>query len=147
FIEPEWSISPQSTGSSTTSGNVLYHLGNDYHPPSNLDGGENLLKSVYSSLIANPTTWNKTLLIVTFDEPVGSFDHVPPPPDRAAIPWGAGKAPAKLEEGFTFDRYGGRVPTLLISPLIEKGTVFRSETDTPYDHTSLIATLLKWRGI
>src|SRR5262249_2288253 len=65
----------------------------------------------------------------------------------AVGPWVAGKAPAKLEEGFTFDRYGGRVPTLLISPLIEKGTVFRSETKTPYDHTSLIATVLKWRGL
>src|SRR5262249_30837591 len=79
----------------------------------------------------------------TFDEPVGSFDHVPPP--TAVQPWTAGKAPT-LEDGFQFDRYGGRVPTLLISPLIEKGTVFRSETPgTPYDHTSLIATLLKWR--
>jgi phospholipase C len=145
FIEPVWSISPQGTGSGTSSGNFLYHLGDDYHPPSNLDGGESLLKTVYSSLIANTEAWKKTLLIVTFDEPVGSFDHVPPP--AAVPPWGAGKAPAKLEQGFTFDRYGGRVPTVLISPLIERGTVFRSETDQPYDHTSLIATLLKWRGL
>ncbi|MBY8881180.1 alkaline phosphatase family protein [Actinacidiphila acidipaludis] len=144
FIEPVWSISEQGSGS-TGYKDVLYHLGNDYHPPSNLDGGENLLRSVYSSLIANSGSWNKTLLIVTFDEPVGSFDHVPPP--AAVPPWGAGKAPAPLEDGFNFDRFGGRVPTLLISPLIEKGTVFRSETGTPYDHTSLIATLLKWRGL
>ena len=144
FIEPVWSISPQGTGSSLSSGNALYHLGDDYHPPSNLDGGENLLQSVYSSLIANESAWRKTLFVVTFDEPVGSFDHVPPP--KAVAPWVTGKAP-KLEDDFGFDRYGGRVPTLLISPLIEKGTVFRSETDTPYDHTSLIATLLKWRGL
>ena len=129
FIEPVWSISPQGTGSSLSSGNALYHLGDDYHPPSNMNGGENLLQSVYSSLIANESAWRKTLLVVTFDEPVGSFDHVPPP--RSVAPWVTGQAP-KLEDDFAFDRYGGRVPTLLI---------------TPYDHTSLIATLLKWRGL
>jgi len=137
------SISPQSCGSAFGP-NILYHLGDDYHPPSNLDGGENLLKGVYESLTANAEAWNKTLLVVTFDEPVGSFDHVPPP--AAFPPWEKGQAPARLEKGFAFDRLGGRVPTLLVSPLIDKGTVFRSETGIPYDHTSLIATLLKWRG-
>ena len=95
-------------------------------------------------MIANEKAWNKTVLIVTFDEPVGSFDHVPPP--AATPPWGSGTSPVTCEEDFKFDRYGARVPTLLISPLIEKGTVFRSTTGIPYDHTSLIATLLKWCG-
>jgi len=144
FIEPVWSISPQSA-SSTSAANVLYHLGDDYHPPCNLDGGENLVKSIYSSLIANKQAWEKTLFIITFDEPVGSFDHVAPP--AAVAPWGDGSPPQHLEEGFDYDRYGGRVPTILVSPLIEQGTVFRSTTAAPYDHTSLIATLLKWRGL
>ncbi|HSX51426.1 MAG TPA: alkaline phosphatase family protein [Cellvibrio sp.] len=144
FIEPVWSISPQST-SSTSAANVLYHLGDDYHPPCNLDGGENLVKSIYSSLIANRQAWEKTLFVITFDEPVGSFDHVAPP--AAVAPWGNNPAPDKLEEKFGFNRYGGRVPTILVSPLIEKGTVFRSTTAAPFDHTSLIATLLKWRGL
>lgn len=145
FIEPVWSISPRSTGAHASSGDFLFHLGDDYHPPSNLDAGETLVKSVYESLISNTEAWNKTLLIVTFDEPVGSFDHVAPGP--AVPPWGAAAPPHPCEQDFNFDRYGARVPTLLISPLIEKGTVFRSTTTTPYDHTSLIATVLKWRGL
>lgn len=145
FIEPVWSISPRSTGATVVDGDFLYHLGDDYHPPGNLDAGETLVRSVYSSLIANKEAWSKTLLIITFDEPVGAFDHVPPP--AAVPPWGNGTAPHACEQGFKFDRYGGRVPTLLVSPLIEKGTVFRSPTGTPYDHTSLIATILKWRGL
>ncbi len=145
FIEPVWSISGRSVGGGVSSFSFLQHLGDDYHPPCNLDGGETLVASVYESLIANPKAWKKTLFIITFDEPVGSFDHVPPP--SAVPPWPESKAPRGFQEGFKFDRYGARVPTLLISPLIEKGTVFRSATDTPYDHTSLIATVLKWRGL
>lgn len=52
-----------------------------------------------------------------------------------------------LQHNFEFNRYGGRVPAIVVSPLVEKGTVFRSETSTPFDHTSIIATVLKWRGI
>jgi hypothetical protein len=52
-----------------------------------------------------------------------------------------------MEAGFNFDRFGVRVPTLLISPWVTPGTVFRSETDVPYDHTSFLATLLNWFGI
>jgi phospholipase C len=39
------------------------------------------------------------------------------------------------------------VPTVLVSPLIQAGTVFRSNTATPYDHTSILATLRDWLGI
>lgn len=146
YIEPEWTIAHQATSSSAFSFKTyLYHQGNDYHPPDNLDAGENLLKRVYEALIANREAWEKTLLIVTFDEPVGAFDHVPPP--RAVPPWGQGKpAPVKCQDGFNFDRLGGRVPTLLVSPWVEKGTVFRSPTDTAYDHTSIIASVLRLYG-
>jgi phospholipase C len=144
FIQPEWTIGERGTGGGVKS--VLFHQGDDYHPPVNLDSGEQLLTDVYLSLIANKQAWEKTLLVITFDEPVGSFDHVPPP--AAAPPWGSGQTPDfPLENGFRFDRLGGRVPTILVSPLIEKGTVFRSTTDTPFDHTSIITTLLKWRGL
>ena len=47
-----------------------------------------------------------------------------------------------MEHGFQFDRFGVRVPLILISPYIEQGTVFRSETAVPFDHTSVIATIL-----
>ncbi len=143
FIEPFWTVSEQSTDL-----NLLHSLatamGNDYHPPCNMSAGETFLQSIYMSLIANREAWEKTLLIVTFDETVGSFDHVPPP--AAVPPWGAGRPGFETQNGFNFDRYGARVPAILVSPLIQKGTVFRSTSDQPYDHTSLIATILKWYG-
>ena len=77
--------------------------------------------------------WN-TALLIGWDEPGGTYDHVPPPlvspPDPAA---GAG------ELGFAFDRSGYRVPAIMVSPWVESGSVFNDE----YRHTSLIATLRK----
>lgn len=149
YLQPEWTIAHAGTGGGfgTTLGiqSVLFHQGRDYHPPGNLDAAENLVRDIYASLIANRSAWEKTLFVLTFDEPVGSFDHVPPP--AAIPPWGDGPSPVKRESGFDFRRYGGRVPAILVSPWIEKGTVFRSATNVPYDHTSLIATILKWRGL
>ncbi|MCR1771051.1 Non-hemolytic phospholipase C [Burkholderia glumae] len=141
YIEPSWTIAETSTDGGLK--NLLTQMGNDYHPPGNMIVAENFVKDVYSSLIANQAAWNKTLLVITFDEFVGSFDHVAPP--AAVPPWGAAK-PDFTTNGFGFDRFGARVPTLLVSPLVQKGTVFRSPTSTPYDHTSILATTLKWLG-
>jgi hypothetical protein len=62
--------------------------------------------------------WGQTLLIITYDEHGGCYDHVPPPggaipPDRSTG-----------EYGFDFTRFGVRVPAVLVSPLIAPGTVF-----------------------
>jgi phospholipase C len=65
-------------------------------------------------------------------------------------PWGAvtpDPASNPGEAGFRFDRFGVRVPTILVSPWIEAGTVFRSPTNVPYDHTSILATLRDWLSI
>jgi phospholipase C len=143
YIQPEWTIGERGTANGLKG--TLFHQGDDYHPPGNLDAGETLVQAVYTALIRNRQAWEKTLLIITFDEPVGSFDHVPPP--AAVPPWGQGTTPNfPREQDFRFDRYGGRVPAILVSPLIEKGTVFRSPTNVPFDHTSIISTILKWRG-
>ncbi|MEP7122314.1 MAG: alkaline phosphatase family protein [Byssovorax sp.] len=141
FVEPAWTISEESTDL-TRLQSLATQMGSDYHPPCNLGAGESFLQSIYESLIANREAWEKTLLIVVFDEAVGSFDHVPPP--AAVPPWGSTTPSFDLEHDFSFDRHGVRVPALLISPRIPRGTVFRSTVDQPYDHTSLIATLLKW---
>jgi phospholipase C len=143
FIEPYWTVSEVSTDV-TRLQSLVTAMGSDYHPPCNMIPGEMFLQSIYTSLIANREAWEKTLLIVMFDECVGSFDHVAPP--AAVPPWGAGSAGFETQNGFNFDRYGARVPAVLVSPLIQKGTVFRSTREQPYDHTSLIATILKWYG-
>ena len=87
--------------------------------------------------------WDRTLLVVTFDEHGGLYDHVAPatnatPPDDPPVPG---------DHGFLFDRFGTRVPTIFISPYVEEGTVIRSDGDTPFDHTSIIKTLCDRWGL
>jgi phospholipase C len=144
YIEPFWTIS--QSGTDTGLKRVVTAMGNDYHPPGNMLVGEDFVTDVYESLIANRDAWSKTALLITFDEFVGSFDHVGPP--SAVPPWGQGGKPGFLSPtGFKFDRLGARVPTILVSPYVQKGTVFRSSTDVAYDHSSIIATTLEWLGI
>jgi phospholipase C len=69
------------------------------------------------------------------DEHGGCFDHVPPP--VAKPPSEAKTAP------FHFNRFGVRVPAVIVSPYVKAGSVIRPPTTTPYDHTSIIATLRK----
>lgn len=142
FIEPQWTLSIDFDPKVKVliEALLLGVQGNDFHPPGDVRTAENLIANIYTSLCANQEAWNKTLLIITFDEHGGLFDHVPPP---MAI------APDNLDEqGFNFDRYGVRVPTIFISPRIKKGTVVRSENaEIPFDHTSLISTLLKWKKV
>ena len=132
YLEPIWL------------GSHVFDNGNSYHPPAQLEPGEEFLRKLFGKLTAKPDVWSKTLLMITFDEHGGTYDHVPPP--CATPPWGD-SAPPDPEHGFGFDRFGVRVPTVLASPWIEERTVFRSTTDVPYDHTSMIATVLTWMGV
>lgn len=110
-----------------------------YHPGADLAQGERALADIYEALRAGPA-WNETLFIINFDEHGGIFDHVPPP--YAEKPW-----PNDSDNGFDHDMFGPRVPAILVSPWIEKHTVFRSGQHTPFDHTSVLATVLHWFGI
>ncbi|MBO9710593.1 MAG: hypothetical protein J7521_20520 [Caulobacter sp.] len=145
YIEPFWTIS-HTTVSNPVHENLFTALGNDYHPPGSVLAGEQFVKEVYTSLIANKAAWEKTLLLITFDEFVGSFDHQTADlqPGKVQPPWAPNGAPIyKNRAGFKFDRLGARVPTIVVSPYVRKGTVFRSPTATPFDHTSVIATTLE----
>ena len=88
------------------------------------------------------------MLIITYDEHGGTFDHVMPY-GKATIPDSASD-PGK--SGFYFNRFGVRVPTIVVSPYVKPGTVFRSPNPqgpnyVPYDHTSILATLRDWLPI
>ncbi|CAB3760360.1 alkaline phosphatase family protein [Paraburkholderia solisilvae] len=116
----------------------------DQHPPHDMRAGEKLLYDVWTAVSTSPA-WNETLMIVLYDEHGGCFDHVPPP--SGALAPDARSAQGDPDTGFTFDRFGIRVPAVVISPYIAAGTVFRSPTDTPYDHTSILSTLRDWLDI
>jgi phospholipase C len=108
---------------------------NDQHPPSVVTLGEQLISDVYNCLRASKV-WAKSMLIITYDEHGGCFDHVAPPP--AVAP----EAPVSGQV-FGFDRYGVRVPAVIVSPYVKPGTIFGKSNAVPYDHTSIIATLRK----
>jgi phospholipase C len=118
FLEPAWS----STG-------------NSQHPNYDVALGEQLIHDVYEALRAGPG-WPGTLLVITYDEHGGCYDHVPPPSGAVPPDNSAG------EFGFDFTRFGVRVPTVLVSPLIAPGTVFRVPAGSvPLDHTSVLKTV------
>lgn len=109
--------------------------GNSQHPNYNVAAGEQLIHDVYYALRNGPN-WNETLLIITYDEHGGCYDHVPPPSGAVAPDNSVG------EYGFDFTRFGVRVPTVLVSPLIPAGTVLRVPNGaTPFDHTSILKTV------
>jgi phospholipase C len=105
-------------------------------PPSSILAGEAFLGRIYDAIrtAASPVGSNvfNTVLLVGFDEPGGTYDHVPPGPVPPPEP---GAPPGQL--GFAFDRSGYRVPAVIVSPWVDAGTVCTEE----YRHTSLLATL------
>ena len=104
---------------------------NDQHPPSDVFAGEVLIAQVYNALRSNADLWRKTLLVILYDEHGGFYDHVLPP---SAVP------PDQHTSEFAFDRYGVRVPAILISPWISQQAIH-----DVFDHTSLLKYLTdKW---
>ena len=124
FLEPSWS----STG-------------NSQHPAYDVALGEQLMHDVYEAVRGGPG-WRQTLLIITYDEHGGLYDHVRPP-------WGAARPDNTAGEfNFDFTRFGVRVPTVLISPLIAPGTVYRvPDGSAPLDHTSTLKTVEQRWGL
>ena len=108
----------------------LFLKANDQHPPHDLALGEYLIADVYEALRRSPH-WEHCLLVILSDEHGGLYDHVPPP--RTGSPDGKVSA----DPPFDFTRLGVRVPAVLVSPYIPKGTIDHHV----YDHTSVLATL------
>jgi phospholipase C len=107
--------------------------------PQNIVNGEQFSASVISAVMSGPA-WNKTLLIWTYDEHGGYYDHVRPPlaipPDNIAPEVPAG------ESAFTgFGQYGFRVPTVIVSPWARPHYV----SHQIFDHGSICALVeRKW---
>jgi phospholipase C len=128
FIEPQYG---ESTFGATGPGD--YTCGNSMHPLDDVTRGERLIKDTYEA-IRNSPHWERSMLIITWDEHGGFYDHVPPP---AATPPGDVAVDDYDHHGFRFDQLGVRVPALVISPLVARGTI----DHTTYDHTSILSTV------
>ncbi|MBL7847742.1 MAG: hypothetical protein JNL40_09765 [Cyclobacteriaceae bacterium] len=131
FIEPDY-------------GNVItgakdFSCGNSMHPIDDVTRGEKLIKRVYET-IRNSSVWEKSALIITFDEHGGFYDHVAPP---VAVPPGDITLPENNHNNFKFNQYGVRVPAIIVSPFTSKGLI----DHTLYDHTSVLATIETMFGI
>lgn len=118
------------------------------HPPADVCAGDHFLQEVWTAISTSPA-FADTLFIINFDEHGGCPDHVPP--NWTATSPGLDSSPG--DQGFCFNRFGVRVPAIFISPHINENTVFRASEDpwskdsVPYDHTSILAMLLDWKGI
>jgi phospholipase C len=123
FIEPSY-------------GHILtdYKCGTSQHPLDDVTRGESLIKCTYEA-IRNSPLWNRSLLLITWDEHGGFFDHVPPP--GAIAPGDTQPGDEHNKYGFTFEQLGPRVPAVAISPLIPRNLI----DHRLYDHTSIPATL------
>jgi phospholipase C len=106
--------------------------------PQDIQFGDQFVGKVVNAVMSSPN-WPKTMLIWTYDEHGGYYDHVPPP---AAIP--PDDVPPALVAGDPpggFDRYGFRVPCAVVSPYAKEDYV----SHTIYDHTSILKTVEeKW---
>jgi phospholipase C len=112
FLEPEYTDGPHANP-------------NDDHPPTGAAKGQEFLADIYTTLISNKARWQKTMMIVTYDEHGGFFDHVAPPPIPIDV------------ANFHFTTAGVRVPAFVVSPQVAPGTVFSENLD----HTSMLQLL------
>ncbi|KAB2616517.1 hypothetical protein D8674_023105 [Pyrus ussuriensis x Pyrus communis] len=116
---------------------------NDDHPSHDVARGQRFVKEVYETLRASPQ-WKEMALLITYDEHGGFYDHVPTPVSGVPSPDGI-EGPDPYY--FRFDRLGVRVPTILVSPWVEKGTVIHEPTGpkphSQFEHSSIPATVKK----
>lgn len=128
FIEPNYNASRNFAG------------GNSQHPLGSISEGERLVSEIYQAIFSQPIGASSVLLI-TWDEHGGFFDHVAPP---AAVPPGdsAGNhRRAKFPRDCKFDTLGPRVPALLLSPWLPQGLGSAVFPGQVFDHASIVASL------
>ena len=116
FVEPIYSDAPHAEAEGT-----------DDHSPSSVTGGQRLMFDVYGALVRS-RHWDNSVLIVTYDEHGGFFDHVQP----IAVETCAPGDPYPV-----FETTGLRVPAVIVSPFVSAGTVCSAN----FDHTSILRFL------
>jgi phospholipase C len=131
FIEPNYKdhLSPN--------GQQLFAT--DQHPDNDVRAGEDFIADVYNRIRNNPRLWPNTALLLVYDEHGGIYDHVPPPALNPANLDGYVAQPSATgtPDAFHFDRLGVRVPAILVSPWVAKGSVINDV----FEHACIPATV------
>jgi phospholipase C len=129
FVEPNRTDheAPDGTG---------FLIASDQHPDHDVRAGERFIASVYNKIRVSATLWPSTALLIVYDQHGGIYDHVPPP---ACMPEGFVAPPSSTgtPNAFHFDRLGVRVPAILVSPWVPKGTVINDV----FEHASIPGTI------
>ncbi len=127
FIEPHYgNIMPWTSED--------YTCGTSQHPLDDVMRGERLIKQVYEA-IRNSPHWGTSLLVVTYDEHGGFFDHVRPP--GTVHPGDSITDNENNHKNFDFTQLGARVPTVVVSPFVPRNVIDHKL----HDHASVIRTV------
>jgi phospholipase C len=132
FVEPNYTDHDGDMGGIVAS---------DQHPDHDVREGERFIAAVYNAVRQNPDVWPHTALLIVYDEHGGTYDHVSPPACVADEPFVALASDTGTGQPFHFDRLGVRVPAILISPWIAKGSVIDGRV---FEHASIPATVMGW---
>ncbi|MBC7849742.1 MAG: hypothetical protein H7Y31_08400 [Chitinophagaceae bacterium] len=112
-------------------------------PPADIKSGQEFVRKVVEAVVTSPQYVN-TLLVITYDEHGGFYDHVPPPPSLPYLDESATPASAQ----FPVKTYGVRIPTFFVSPFVKAGSVVGHGPDASgqtlyFDHTSVLKTIAR----
>ncbi|ACC75949.1 alkaline phosphatase family protein [Paraburkholderia phymatum] len=142
FIEPDYGL---------LSGN--FATGNSQHPVGSIAAGELFIKYVYET-IRNSPIWQSSILLVTWDEHGGFFDHKLPPTAKPPGDRDTNSQRAQYPRQFPFNKLGVRVPALLISPWVPGGQLGSqlfpppgSSDGVAFDHASIVRSVRETFGI
>jgi len=146
MVDPEFGVAGEVGGPLSslplppvaTAADKLSAQGGDEENPQDIQIGQAFVAKVVNAVLQSPA-WPRTLLVWTYDEHGGYYDHVPPPaapaPDNIPPALGPGDVPGG------YDIYGPRVPAVVVSPYSRP----RAVTNVVHDHTSILATIEhKW---
>jgi phospholipase C len=101
----------------------------DDHPHCDIRRGQSFVSAIAKAIVQSPL-WSRTVLVITYDEWGGFFDHVRPPrfPDEGRL------------HGMDRHQSGFRVPAFVLSPYARRGAV----SHQVFDHASIVK-FLTWR--
>ncbi|HUG64255.1 MAG TPA: alkaline phosphatase family protein [Gaiellaceae bacterium] len=129
FIEPDYIEEPSSS--------------NDDHAPADMHNGQILVARIVRAMMGNSDQWAKSMLIITYDEHGGYYDHLIPP-DEVEVTSNGGVTMREIPPlSNSIRQLGPRVPAIVVSPLIDPGVSGVNVSKTVYEHTTIAATILR----